>query len=123
MQTREVRVKSVRVRIHKKFSEFCLSFKMRYFFKMPLMASLNILRLSSHKIFKKKKLGKNHLSNFFCSLSKISKNYSRPIDIYLKCFMASAKTLGPPPTVPYSPLFVCRFFLWIECVTRLSKNE
>ena len=83
-------------------SGFYLFLKIPSFFKIPLMASLNILCSDPNNFLKEitKKIRKVP-KKYFCGSSKILKNISWPINISLKHFMAPAKTLRPPlPTVP-----------------------
>ena len=74
-----------------------LIFKNSLFFKIHLRARLNILCSDPHNFLKEvtKKIRKVH-KNIFCGPTKILKNISWPINICLKYFMASAKTLRSP---------------------------
>ena len=71
------------------------------------MASVNLLCSHLHnfsdqvtQITKKKKKKRNEVhTKIFCGPSKFFKNVSWPINICLKFFMASAKTLRVPPYI------------------------
>ena len=72
------------------------------------MASLDILCFNSFNL--KNKIVKIEHKKIFRGPSKILKNISWPINIWLKHFMAPTKTIGPPPPPPptylmYGPLF------------------
>ena len=66
------------------------------------MTSLDIFCFNHFNL--KNKIMKIELKKIFCDPSKILKNFSWPINICLKYFMAPTKTLWPPPTyLIYSP--------------------
>ena len=67
------------------------------------MASLDILCFNPFNV--KNKIMKIEHNKIFCGLSKILKNISWSINICLKYFMTSTKTLSPsPPTyLMYGP--------------------
>ena len=68
------------------------------------MASLDIL--CSNPLSLKNKITKLEHKKMFCGPSKILKNISWPINICLKYFMTSTKTLCPPPNPP-PVLYTC----------------